>query len=186
VRGCLQGLVLLAAVLVFLGAVAFMLLSRPPEQAAQLTPVPVSSAAASSFDGKVATVQGAIAPVTVEFDEQEATSKLVEALAAEPSAPRIENPQVTFRDGKIYLSGVSRDTIVPVNILITGRIEVRDGKLVTTVERIDTGRLPLPEALRDQIIGLASDPDLLNDGLPIAVNDVRVLNGRLELTGQPK
>jgi hypothetical protein len=41
-------LVVLAAVLVFLGAVAFMLLSRPPELAAQLTPVPVSSAAASA------------------------------------------------------------------------------------------------------------------------------------------
>src|SRR5438105_1817136 len=107
-----------------------MLLARPPELAAQLTPVPVSGAAASSFDGKVATVQSAPAPVTVQFDDQEATSKLVETLAAEPSAPRIENPQVAFRDGKIYLSGVSRDTIVPVNIVIVGSIEARDGKLV--------------------------------------------------------
>src|SRR4051794_14653287 len=163
-----------------------MLLARPPELAAQLTPVPVSSAAASSFDGKVATVQSATAPVTVEFDEQEATSKLVEALAADPSAPRIENPQVAFRDGKVYLSGVSRDTFVPVNIVIIGRIEARDGNLVTTVERVDTGRLPLPDSMRDQIIGFVSDSALLNDGLPIVVNEVKVLDGRLVLTGQPK
>jgi hypothetical protein len=186
VRGCLQGLVLLVAVLVFLGAVAFMLLSRPSELAARLTPVPVSGAAAGSFDGKLATVQSAPAPVTVEFDDQEATSKLAEVLAAEPSAPRIENPQVAFRDGKVYLSGVSRDTFVPMNIVIIGRIEARDGKLVTTVERIDTGRLPIPDSLRDQITGIASDPNLLNEDLPIVVNDVQVLDGRLVLTGQPK
>lgn len=185
-RGCLQGLVLFASLLVFLGAVAFMLLSRPSGLAGQLTPVPVSSAAAGSFDNKLATVQSAPAPVTVEIDEQEATSKLVETLAAEPSAPQVENPQVTFREGKVYLSGISHDAPVPVNVVIVGLVEARDGKLVITVERIDTGRFPLPGALKDQIIDIASDTDRLNEQLPIIVNEVRVLDGRLVLTGQPK
>jgi hypothetical protein len=186
VRGCLQGLVLFASLLVFLGAVAFMLLSRPSELAGRLTPVPISGAAVGSFDSKLATVQSAPAPVTVEIDEQEATSKLVETLTAEPSAPQIDNPQVAFRDGLIYLSGVSQDAPVPVNVVIVGRVEARDGKLVVTVERIDTGRFPLPGALKDQIIDIASDTDRLNEQLPIIVNAVRVLDGRLVLTGQPK
>jgi hypothetical protein len=186
VRGCLQGLVLLIALLVFGGAVAFMLLSQPPETARQLTPVPVSSAAAGSFDAKLATVQSAPAPVTVEIDDQEATSKLVEALAAEPSAPQIDDPQVAFREGRVYFSGTSRDAPIPVRVVIVGRVEARDGRLITTVEQIDTGRFPLPGAMRDQIIDIASDTDRLNDELPIVVHEVRVLDGRMVLTGEPK
>lgn len=185
-RGCLQGVILIAAIVVFLGAVAFMLLSQPPELARQLTPVPVSSAAAGRFEAKLATVQSAPAAVTVEIDEQEATSKLVETLAAEPSAPRIDEAQVSFRDGRVYLSGVSRDAPVPVRVVIAGRVEARDGALALTVERIDTGRFPLPEALRAQIVDIASDTERLNAALPIVVREVRVEEGRLVLTGQPK
>jgi hypothetical protein len=185
-RGCGQGIVLTGALLVFLAAVAFWFLARPPALAQGITPVPVSSAAAGSFDQKLATVQAAPAPVTVEITEAEATSKLAETLAAEPSAPRLENPQVTFREGKVILSGVSRDAPIPVTIVVVGRVEARDGELVTTVEQIDTGRFPLPGALRDQITGIASDTDRLNAGLPIVVDDVRTLDGRLVLTGRPK
>ncbi len=185
-RGCFQALVLLVALLVFAGAVAYMLLTEPPTTALRLTPVVVSNAAVGSFDGKLATVQAAPAPVTVEITEQEATSKLAEALAAEPTAPRIENPQVSFREGKVYLSGVSRDSPVPVKVVVSGRIEARDGKLTIVVEQIDTGRFPLPGPLRDQITGIASDANSLNEQLPIVVNDVRVLDGRVQLTGRPK
>ncbi len=185
-RGCLQGLVLLVAVFVLLAAGVFWFLSRPPAMAQQLTTVAVSSAAAASFDQKVATVQAAGGPVTVEITEQEATSKLAATLAAEPTAPRIENPQMSFRGGKVVVSGVSRETPIPIAVVVTGWIEAREGRLVTTVEQIDTGRFPLPDAMAAQITDLASDTNRLNEGLPITVNEMRVLEGRLVLTGQSK
>jgi len=186
VGGCFKGFVLVVVVLILLGAGAFWFLLRPPEAVQQLTPVAVSSAAAVSFDQKIATLQAASAPVTIEITEQEATSKLVATLAAEPNVPKLDNPQMTFGDGKVILSGVSRDAPIPITVVVTGRVEARDGKLVTTVEQIDTGRFPLLSAMETQITDLATDTNRLNEGLPIAVNEVRVLDGRLVLTGQPK
>ena len=185
-RGCVVGLFMLALVAALLAGVAYLLLLQAPPREASATPVPVSSAAAQRFDQKLATMSNASAPVTIEIDNQEATSKLVEALAANPDAPRLDNPQVTFRDGKVYLSGTTRDTPLPVNILVVGRVEARDGRLVTEVETIDTGRFPLPGALRDQIARAATDVERLNRQLPIYVTEVRVLDGRLAVTGRPK
>lgn len=185
-RGCLQGMLIVVLLLILLGAGALWFLSQSSSAARQITPVAVSSAAAASFDEKVATVQAATAPVTVEITESEATSKLVATIAADPTLPRIENPQVSFRGGKVLVSGVSRDAPIPITIVVTGRIEARDGRLVTTVEQVDSGRIPLPGTIQQQITDLASDTDRLNEGLPIAVTEVRVLDGRLALTGQPK
>lgn len=187
-RGCLTVLTVAVLLAVALGGAAYLLLARPPGLASrlQLSPVPVSSAAAGRFDQKVATVQGATAPVTVEITDEEATSKLVEALAAEPSAPRIDHPQVAFRGERVYLSGVTRDTPVPINVVVFGRVEARDGGLAVVVEGVDTGRFPLPGPLKDQITDLASDLDVLNGQLPIYVESVRVRDGHLALTGRPK
>jgi hypothetical protein len=187
-RGCftvLTLLVLLGAVLV---AAAFVLLPRQPGVAAraQLSPVPVSSAAAVRFDQKVATLQSAPASVTVEITEQEATSKLAEALADDSSTPHIDKPQVTFRDGQIFLTGVTRDTPVPINVVIYGRVQARDGQLHAVVDGVDTGQFPLPDALKDQIVSRASDLSTLNSELPIYVEDVQVHDGHLTLTGRPK
>lgn len=185
-RGCLQGLLIVVLLVVLLGAAAFWFLSQPSTAAQQITPVVVSSAAAVSFDQKVATVQAAKAPVTVEITEQEATSKLVATIAADPTLPKIESPQVSFRNGKVIVSGTSRDAPIPIPIVVTGRIEARDGRLVTTVEQIDTGRFPLPGAIQQQITDLATNTDRLNEDLPLTVTDVQTLDGKLVLTGQPK
>jgi hypothetical protein len=41
-------------------------------------------------------------------------------------------------------------------------------------------------SIRDRITGAATDLDDLNRQLPIYVTEVRVLDGRLALTGRPK
>lgn len=186
-RGCLTGLVLLILVAALLAGVGYYLLTQSAPRAASTTPIPVSSAAVRSFDDKVATVQQASGPVTVEITDQEATSKLAETLAAHPSAAPIENPQVAFRDGKIYISGASRDTPIPVSVLVIGRAEARDGLLVVTIEQVDSGRVPLPSSAKEQIVNIATTGvNSLNSQLPIYVTEVRVLDGRLVLTGRPK
>ena len=184
-RGCWLGFFLVASVVVFLGAIAFALLA-PPGGGPRTTPVPVSTAAAMRFETKVANVQVATAPTTIEIDEEEATSKLVTLLATEPSAPNIDRPQITFRDGKIRLAGVARDTPIPVNFVVTGRVEAVAGRPQITVEKVDAGRLPVGDALQSQVEQLLADQDRLIGDLPITVTEIQVLEGKMVVTGQPK
>lgn len=185
-RGCGIGCLLVMLLGVVLGGFAFMRLGQRPAAVASVPTVAISTAAAGRFDQKVATLVRADAPVTVEITDEEATSKVAAMLAADPSAPRVDDPQVAFRDGKVYVSGKTTDTPVPVSFLAVGHVEARDGRLVAVVEDVDTGRVPLPGAVRDQIAQGAANLDSLNATLPIYVTDVRVLDGRLALTGRPK
>ena len=184
-RGCSAGLFFVAAVVVFLGAVAFALLSTPPGSP-QLTPVPVSTEAVARFDIKIATVQAATEPTTIEIDEEEATSKIAALIASEPEAPNVDKPQVAFRDGKIRLSGVTSDTPIPINFVITGRIEAVDGRPKVVVEDVDAGRLPIGGALQSQVDSLVAEQDRLIGELPVYVTEVQVLEGKLVVTGRPK
>jgi hypothetical protein len=186
VRGCWLGLFLVSAIVVFLGAVAFALLATPAEKPPQFTPVPVSTEAAGRFDTKFATVRSATEPTTIEITDEEATSKVAELLANESDAPKVDKPQVAFRDGKVYLSGTTSDTPIAINFLITARIEVADGKPKVIVEDVAAGRLPVPGALRSQVDDLVAEQERLMDDLTINVTDVQVLDGKVVLTGQPK
>ena len=185
-RGCFLGLFLVAAIVVFLGAVAFALLAPTPALPPQFTPVAVSTAAAARFDGKIATVQGAPTPTTFEIDEEEATSRLVALLASEANAPKIDKPQIAFRNGKVYLSGVSNDTPIAIGFVITGRIEAVEGKPKIVVETVEAGRLPVSGALRSQVDDLVAQQDRLIGDLPIYITDVQVREGTLVVTGRPR
>ena len=185
-RGCATGLLVLVLVAALLAGVAYVLLGQTPPGAAVATPIPVSTTAVQSFDRKIATVQQASGPVTVEITEQEATSKLQETLATDPEAPKFDNAQIAFRDGKMHLSGTERETPIPVTILVIGQIEARNGQLVAVVEQVDTGRAPLPDAFKEQIVSTLSDLETLNKYLAIFVTDARVVDGHLALTGHPK
>lgn len=185
-RGCLVGVVLVAAVAAFVGAVAFALGAPPTGLPPQFTPVPVSTVAAARFDAKLATAQAANAPTTVAISEEEATSKLVALLASEPSAPQIDRPQVAFRDGKVYMSGTTADTPIPIAFVITGRVEAVEGRPRVVVEQVETGRLPVSGPLRSQLDRALAEQDQLFGTLPIYVTDVRSGDGTLTLTGRPK
>jgi hypothetical protein len=187
-RGCLQGLLILVILLVVLAGAGYYFFTRPSDLAKSLATVPASTAAAQSFDNKIATLQAAPPSTStqIEISEQEATSKLVETLAEDPSYPKIENPQVTFRGGKVIVSGMSHDAPIPITIVVVGTVSAREGKLVTNVERIDTGRFPLPGPIQQQITDLATNTEKLNESLPITVDDVQTLEGRLLVTGKPK
>jgi hypothetical protein len=185
VRGCSIGLFLVASIVVFFGAVAFALLS-PPAGSSLFTPVPVSTEATGRFDTKIATVQSATGPTTIEIDEEEATSKVAALIADEPGAPKVDKPQVAFRDGKVHLSGVTSDTPIPISFVITGRIEAMDGRPKVIVEEVDAGRLPIGGALQSQVDSLVAEQDRLIGELPVYVTEVRVLAGRLVVTGRPR
>ena len=184
-RGCSIGLFLVAAIVIFFGAVAFALLASPAGSP-QVTPVPVSTEAVARFDTKIATVQNATAPTTIEIDEEEATSKVAALIASEPGAPKVDKPQVNFRDGKVQISGTTSDTPIPISFVITGRIEAVDGRPKVIVEEVDAGRLPIGGALQSQVDSLIAEQDRLFGELPVYVTEVLVLEGKLVVTGQPR
>jgi len=186
VRGCFFGLFLVAAIVVFLGAVAFALLAPAPGLPPQFTPVAVSTAAAGRFDTKIATVQAATGPTTIAINEEEATSRLVALLATEANAPKIDRPQIAFRNGRVYLSGTSNDTPIPIGFVITGRVEAVEGKPKIVIENVEAGRFPVSGALRSQVDTLVAEQERLLGEQPIYVTEVQVLDGKLVVTGRPR
>lgn len=184
-RGCSIGLFLAGSVVIFLGAVAFAMLATPAGSP-QTTPVAVSTEAVVRFDSKIATVQNATQPTTIEIDQEEATSKVAALIASEPDAPKVDKPQVAFRDGKVILSGVTGDTPIPISFVVTGRIEAVDGRPKVVVEKVEAGRLPIAGALQSQVDSLVAEQDRLIGDLPVYVTDVQVLEGKLVVTGRPR
>ncbi len=187
-RGCFRVVGVLTLLVILACGAAFWFLTRQPAATRQLTPVVVSSAAVVSFDQKIATVQAAKGPVTVEVTQDEATSKLVAALKNEsdPTISQIEDPQLRFQRDRFIASGVVHSGPIPVTVAVTGKVTVVNGKLVATVEEIDTGQVPLPAPLRQRIIDLVSDTDNLTTDLPDNITDVQIQEGKLIVTGVPR
>jgi hypothetical protein len=187
--------------LVLLGGLAYgtvqvlSQLQQQPQVAAGLKRIETTPAAVRSFDDKLKSVQtaadeakrtGKAAPVEVTFTEQELTSKLAEASGALGG--------IATTDTQIHLSGgnvvatskVSVQGIdVSVGIVATPVVEAGQAKLV--VKEVQTGGVPLPDALKQQIqsqIGKVIDPNAL--GLPFDIAKVQIVDGKVVITGTAK
>jgi hypothetical protein len=75
---------------------------------------------------------------------------------------------------------------VRVNLVVVAVPTAQNGKLMLRVERVESGRFPLPSSITDQIVTAVQNDALINDNLPIYVDRVDVLDGTLRLTGRPK
>jgi hypothetical protein len=73
-----------------------------------------------------------------------------------------------------------------VNIVVVAVPMAENGQLKLRVQRVESGRFPLPGSITDQIVTTVQNDALINDNLPIYVDQVQVLDGRLRLTGRPK
>jgi hypothetical protein len=203
VRSCMTGVALLglaAILLLGVGSATFArpTFARPLALRTGVTPAPAGGAAAQhlerapaggaaqGLERTLATAQSADVPLMIRVSDQEATAALADALASIPDAPRVDNPQVAFRGGRVHLTGTLRDTPVALPLAVVGRVEVRDGQLVPVVERIDSGRFPLPGAVSDRIAEAVASADELNQYLEITVTGVEVADGYLTVTGRPK
>jgi len=191
VRSRIAGMALLGLAAILLLGVAGATfarptLARPVALRTGVTPAPAGTAAAQHPERTLATAQSADVPVTIRVSDQEATAALAEALASIPDGPRVDSPRVAFRDGRVYLTGTLRDTPVALPLVVVGRVEERDGRLVPVVERADSGRFPLPGAVGDRIAEAVASADELNQYLGITVTSVEVADGYLTVTGRPK
>ena len=174
-----------------LGTVYFFV-TRPAPTRIAVTQVPVSTAAAASFDRKVDQI--AAAPrntsVTVDLTDEELTSKFAQTVREERDSigADIQNPQVSVHDGRVFAGGKVKSDSFPVRVdlVVVAVPTAQDGKLRLRVEKVESGRFPLPGSITDQIVTTVQNDALINDNLPIFVDRVDVLDGKLRLTGRPK
>ena len=174
-----------------LGTVYFFV-TRPAPTRIAATSVPVSTAAAASFDRKVEQI--AAAPrntaVTVDLTDEELTSKFAQTAREERDTigADIQNPQVSVHDGRVFAGGKAKSDSLPVRVdlVVVAVPAAEGGKLRLRVERVESGRFPLPGSITDQIVTTVQNDALINDNLPIYVDRFDVLDGKLRLTGRPK
>ena len=190
----LGGSLLLAVVAV--GAV-FLLAKQQPDVAAGLKPVAPSTQAAQSFDAKLNALQvardvarrtGTGQAVEVTFTEQELTSK-----ASQVTGP-IGDTGIAATDTQVHLAGgnvVATSTLtvqgISVNVGVVATPTVVNGRMQLVVTDVQTGSLPLPDAIKKQIsaaVGQAIDPSTL--GLPFNISDLTIIDGKIVLKGTAK
>lgn len=190
----LGGIVLLV---LLAGGGVFVLAKQAPSVANGLKPVAASSEAAKSFDTKVDTMNAAVTeakktgkavPVEVSFTEEELTSK------ANSAGSTLNDSGLATADTQIHLSGgnfiaTSSVTIqgISLNVGVVATPVVVDGQTQIVIKEIQTGALPIPDAIKEQLnkqLGQAIDPKKL--GLPIDVSNLTVVDGKLVVKGQAK
>ena len=188
------GLLLLV---VLAGGGVFVLAKQQPSIAAGLKPVVASAQASQSFDAKVDTLKAAQAEakktgkaqaVEVTFTEEELTSK-----AAQATGP-IGDTGIAAADTQVHLSGgniIATTSLtvqgISVNVGIVATPVVVNGQTQIVVKDVQTGALPLPDAVKQQInaaIGQAIDPAKL--GLPIDISNMTIVDGKLVVKGSAK
>ncbi|MDQ2786400.1 MAG: hypothetical protein M3Y58_15515 [Chloroflexota bacterium] len=191
-RGCLiflAAIVLGAAIAL---ATVYFFVTRPAPTLIAATTIPVSTVAAGNFDTKVNQIIAASpnTDVTIELTDAELTSKFAQTVNANRAAigADIQNPQVSVHDGRVFAGGKVKSDSFPVRVdlVVVAVPTAENGKLMLRVERVESGRFPLPSSITDQIVSNIQNDALINDNLPIYVDRVEVLNGVLRLTGRPK
>ncbi len=171
-------------------ATVYFFITRPAPTRIAATTIPVSTVAAGNFDTKVNQIVNASpnTAVTVELTDAELTSKFAQTMNTNRDAigADIQNPQVSVHDGRVFAGGKVKSDSFPVRADVVAVPTAANGKLMLHVERVESGRLPLPSNITDQIVADVQNDTLINDNLPIYVDRVEVLNGILRLTGRPK
>lgn len=190
------GVVLLVGIA---GGGLYVLSQQQPTVASGMKKVPVTAAAAKSFDDKVkalekaaadAKASGKSAPVQTTFTEEELTSAVNQAAASASGA----TGGLAATDTQIHLAGgnvvaTSNVTVqgitIPIGVVATPTVV--NGQVTMVVQQIQTGALPLPDAVKQQIqtqVGQAIDPAAL--GLPMNISNLQIQNGQIVLTGSTK
>ncbi len=191
-RGCLIFLTTLVLGAAMALAAVYFFVTRPAPTRIAATTVPVSSAAAGNFDTKVNQIIAAPpnTDVTVELTDEELTSKFAQTVSMNRDAigADIQNPQVSVHDGRVFAGGKAKSDSFPVRVdlVVVAVPTAENGKLILRVERVESGRFPLPSSITDQIVSNVQNDALINDNLPIYVDRVEVLSGKLRLTGRAK
>lgn len=182
-----------------LGGGAYVLSQQEPSVASGLKRVEASAAAAQSFDEKVRAVEAAVdeakrtgraISVEVSFTEQELTSKAAEAVSgigATTGGLVAADPQIHLQGGNVVATSTVTVQGFQLKVGVVATPVVEDGKTKIVIKEIQTGALPIPDAIKQELnarIGATLDPSTI--GLPIEVSKLTVVDGKLVISGTAK
>jgi len=187
----------IALLLALVGGGTYLAAQQKPGVAQGLKPAAVSVAATKSFDQKIDALSAAIAeakksgkaqPIEITFTEEELTSKVNQATAqGAGSGIAAQNTEIHLQNGNIVATSTVNVSGVSMNVGVVATPTVVNGQTQLVVKEIQTGALPLPDALKQQLnaqIGSAIDPAKL--GLPFDVSQLQVVDGKLVVKGTVK
>lgn len=170
-------------------------LQQQPQLTSGLKRVEVTTGAVRSFDDKMRSLEkaaddarrtGKATAVEVTFTEQELTSKLAEASEAFSSIAGTDT-QIHFSGGNVVATSKVMVQGIEVNLGVVATPVVEAGQAKLIVKEIQTGGVPIPDALKQQIqetVGQAIDPSSL--GLPFDISAVRIVDGKVVISGTAK
>lgn len=178
------------------GGGVFVLSQQQPPVASGFRAVTASAEAARSFDDKVKAIQatvdeairtGKATPVEVTFSEEELTSKIAEATTTVTGGLVTSGTQVNLQGGNIIATSSVSLQGLSVNVGIVATPVVEGGQTKIVVKEIQTGAIPLPDAVKKQIegqISAALDPKAL--GLPFDISKLQIVDGKIVISGTAK
>jgi hypothetical protein len=189
----LLGLVLLVIVA---GGGVYFAAQQKTSVGRDLKQVTSSTQAAQTFDDKMRSVQASVdaakktgksAAVEVTFTEEELTSKAAQATTTLTGGVAATDTQIHLSGGNIVATSKVTVQGVDLNVGIVATPVVENGQTKIVVQTIETGALPIPDALKQQIqasVGQAVDPKSL--GLPFDVSKLQIIDGKIVISGTTK
>ena len=118
-----------------------------------------------------------------QLTDADLTQALQTALAGRKDGPTLENARVQATGGRVIARGVLRG-LLPVGVEITGRVEVRSGRPLLVVERVEGAGWPLPESARQELEGLVNAMNLMPTRTDVEVTRVEVGEGVVTVFGR--
>jgi len=95
--------------------------------------------------------------------------------------------QVHLAEDKIVATARFDAGGIEVPVVVTAKVTVQDGKPQVTVEKTDLGRLPVPQAIKDQINSLVDSniSPALTD-MPVDLSKLKIEKGQISIEGLVK
>lgn len=182
----------IVVLVIIVGVIFWVLLSRAPSLASQVSAVPSDSQAAQSLDSKWAALQNTVSqapsgtPITITLTQEEVNSKINEELntANLPAGFTINNLNVNLKNGEILLSANVKYSIFTGIAAMEATVQAVNGQPTITVTDIDMGALPIPQSLKDQLKKLIPEDSLFqspNSGF--YTQSVQITNEQLVISG---
>ncbi len=187
---------IVVAVILVTAGVGYYLITRPSEVEQQAASMDISDETSQRAEDKINafTEQLSTVPagetVQLTLTDDEVTSALLKELESnDMELPLdLQNPRILFVEDKILLSGDVSVSGFETNVTIEARAETQDGQLKLTIDEIDLGKLPLPDAVIDQLMGNFSEGeeiliDLNELDIPLDLQNIIIENDQVVIAG---
>lgn len=116
--------------------------------------------------------------------EAELTQALQAALGGQKDAPLLENVRVTASGGRLTVRGVLRGLPLPVDVELSGRVEVSGGRPRIAVERVEGAGVPLPDGVRERLQEAVNAVNLLPVRGEVEITRVETGEGIVTIFGR--